>query len=349
LYIFGSFNRFKPGEPGTSKLPPLSVIICANNEADNLSTFLPSVLEQDYPEFQVVVVNDCSTDDTELVLAGLKEKYNNLYYTSIPIDKKFFHGKKLALTIGIKAAKYEHLVMTDADCKPSSGKWLRLMAGKFSEKKKIVLGYGRYEKTGGLLNKLIRYETFWNAVQYFGFALSVRPFMAVGRNLAYTKQLFENSSQFSNNLMIASGDDDLFIVETADKNNTALCFAPDSHTVSVPLNSFREWFSQKSRHLTSSVRYPFAIRSLIFFEFLTRQILWLFTFCSIFFSIFAIIITALFSLLLLIKIVVLRKAGKKLLEKQLFWALLLFDWLLPVIMAILWINNLLRPGRIKWK
>ncbi len=348
LYILGAFNRYKPLER-LQKLPPVSVVICAKNEDSNLKQFLPKVLEQDYPEFQVVVVNDTSTDDTEMVLAEMKEKYKNLYYTSIPVDKKFFHGKKLALTIGIKAAKHEHLVLTDADCYPVSDKWLQYMAGSFSDTKKIVLGYGGYEKQKGLLNLMIRFETFWNAVQYFGFALTVKPFMGVGRNIAYEKEVFTNSSQFRNNLTVASGDDDLFIIEAGNKKNTIICAEPKSHTMSVPPKSRAELKIQKSRHLTSSVHYPFFIKTWLFFEFLTRQLFWLLTICSIFFSIFAPIAAGLFAVLIFTKLMVMGKAAKKLRQKQLFWALLLFDWYMPIWIGILWISNLLRPKGIKWK
>jgi len=348
LYIMAAFNRVKPQTPNPSP-PPVSVVICAKNEAENLRNFLPLILNQNYHNFQVIVVNDCSTDDTELVLAKLKRTNQNLYYTSIPVDKKFFHGKKLALTIGIKAAKHEHVVLTDADCYPTSDRWLQNMASSFTPDKKIILGYGAYRKEKGFLNLLIRYETFWNAVQYFGFASTFKPFMGVGRNIAYEKQLFNDSSQFKNNLTVASGDDDLFLVEMAKPANTTICFSPENHTLSVPSATYRDWESQKSRHLTSSVFYPFFVKGWLFFEFLTRQILWVFTFCSIIFSIFTPIIGVLFALHILIKLIVLNISGKKLAEKQLFWAMLLFDWLIPIWIGALWISNLLRPKKNRWK
>ena len=348
IYVLNAFNRFKPSEE-SHDLPPVSVVICAKNEASNLKQFLPKVLEQDYPEFQVVVVNDTSTDETEMVLAEMKGKYKNLYYTTIPVDKKFFHGKKLALTIGIKAAKHEYLVLTDADCYPLSDKWLRHMAGSFSSTKKIVLGYGGYKKQKGLLNLMIRFETFWNAVQYFGFALTVKPFMGVGRNMAYKKDLFINSSQFRNNLTVASGDDDLFVIEAGNRENTTICAVPESHTISVPPKTRAELMAQRSRHLTSSVHYPLLIKAWLFFEFLTRQLFWLLTICSIIFSIFVPIAGGLFFLLILIKLLVMGKAAKRLRQKQLYWALLLFDWYMPIWIGILWISNLLRPKGIKWK
>ena len=348
LYIMAAFNRFKPSAKNPSP-PPVSVVICAKNEAENIRKFMPLILSQNYHNFQVVVVNDCSTDDTEMVLAELKQTHKNLYYTSIPIDNKFFHGKKLALTLGIKAAKHDHVVLTDADCYPASDKWLQSIADSFSTDKKIILGYGAYEKKSGFLNLLIRFETFWNTIQYFGFSLTLKPFMGVGRNMAYEKQLFNDSSQFKDNLTVASGDDDLFLIEMAKPENTTICFSPDSHTVSVPSATFKEWESQKSRHLTSSVYYPFLIKGWLFFEYLTRQLLWLFTFCSIIFYIFAPIAGVLFTLHILIKVVVLYISGKKLGEKQLFWAILLFDWIIPIIIGILWISNILRPKKNKWK
>ena len=347
-YVMEAFNRFVPPDPNPSP-PPVSVIICAKNESDNLKKFLPLIFKQNYKEFEVVVVNDCSTDDTDNVLAQFKKEHKNFYYTSIPVDKKFFHGKKLALSIGIKAARYDHLVLTDADCYPASDKWLQHMAGSFSNDKKIVLGYGRYEKRKGLLNLLIRYETFWNAVQYFGFSLTFKPFMGVGRNIAYEKQLFTDSSHFRNNLSIASGDDDLFLIEMAKPENTTICYSPESQTISLPSTTLRELRAQKSRHLTSSVYYPFFIKSWLFFEYLSCQILWLLTFCSIFFSILAPVFISLFVLHLIWKLHVLKKAGKKLETGRLFWALLPFDWFLPIWIGILWINNILRPNKNKWK
>ena len=164
------------------------------------------------------MVDDCSTDDTLMKLAEARERYPQLYYTSIPIDNHFKHGKKLAVTVGIKAARYDHLVMTDADCVPASTHWLEAIAQSFTEGKQLVIGYGKYRPTHGLLNYIIRYEAFWNAVQYFGFALSFRPFMGVGRNMSYTRSLYDNGSKYRCNIKILSGDDDLFIAENSKHN-----------------------------------------------------------------------------------------------------------------------------------
>ena len=142
----------------------ISIVICARNEAKNLENFLPRILEQVYPKFEVVVVNDCSTDHTEELLSEMKVRYGHLRYTNIPLNEKFTHGKKLALTVGLKSAQYDHVLLTDADCYPADKLWLQFMAGKLGSGKEIVLGYGRYERRKGLLNLIIRYETVFTAI-----------------------------------------------------------------------------------------------------------------------------------------------------------------------------------------
>ena len=230
LFIFPLISTYKStGRKG--KENPVSVIICAKNEANNLSRFLPLVLDQNYPDFEVIVVNDSSTDNTEALLNELSGKFKNLRFTNIPENEKFKHGKKLALTVGIKAAMHENLLFIDADCYPADREWIRLMSGRFTKQKTIVLGYGRYERRKGLLNILIRYETVFTAIQYFSFSIKGKPYMGVGRNLAYNKSLFFNNKGFASHYHIQTGDDDLFINEVANNKNTAIEFRKESHTV----------------------------------------------------------------------------------------------------------------------
>ena len=190
-WAFFMFRIRKRPRNLAAALPPVSIVVCARNEDENLKKLIPALVGQKYAaEKQIVIVDDCSTDDTPLVLAQLRAKYPEVYTTTIPGDAKFKHGKKLALNVGIKAAKFGHIVFTDADCLPASDNWLTLMMEGYATKgKEMVLGYGRYAKRPGLLNLLLRYEAFWNAVQYFGMAQALKPFMGVGRNLSYSKSL----------------------------------------------------------------------------------------------------------------------------------------------------------------
>ncbi|RME19619.1 MAG: glycosyltransferase [Bacteroidetes bacterium] len=238
---------------------PVSVIICAKNEEENLDENLPYVLQQDYPHFEVVVVNDCSVDNTEGVIDKYLMQYpNKLRKVNIPESDNYKHGKKMAVFIGIKHAKYEHLVFTDADCKPASNQWLKIMASHFRDGIEIVLGYGKYAKKESLLNKIVRYDTLTIGLQYLSSAIKGNPYMGVGRNLAYTKSLFFRNKGFANHYHINSGDDDLFVNETATATNTAVCVHPDAFTISEPPLIFKHWLLQKARHFNTSPLYKTA-------------------------------------------------------------------------------------------
>ncbi len=338
----------KPSVTSSHK-PALSVIICAKNEARNLKQFLPLILKQDYPEFEVVVVNDASSDDSDMILAELKKDYKNLYYTTIPENKQFYQGKKLALTLGVKAAKNEHLVFTDADCYPESDQWLKELSSEFTDSKEIVIGYGRFEKKKSLFNLFLRYETFFNTAQYMGFALRKKPFMAVGRNLAYKKSLFQKSNVFRQYLNIASGDDDLFIKECATESNTSVAISRYSQTISVPPADFGEWITRKSRHLTTSKHYKFKIKWWLTLEPLSRQIFWVLGICSLFFHIFVPVSLGLILSRIIVQYIVLAKAGKALSEEKLFISSLLFDAVIPLIIGSVWLQNIFSANKKKWK
>lgn len=329
--------------------PPVSIIICAKNEQENLERNLPLVLNQDYPNYQVVVVNDCSEDNTEMVLAQFKESHSHLYYTTIPVDKKFFHGKKLALTIGIKAAKHEHLLFTDADCFPSSPQWLSSMVSGFTPGKELVIGYGRYQKDKGFLNTIIRYETFWNAIQYMGHAMVAKPFMAVGRNMAYTKTLFEKGSRFRNTLTIASGDDDLFVMEAGTRSNTSVRFEPQAQTISMAAPTIYHWLVQKSRHLSTASKIPFATKLLLGMEIISRQLFYLLTLYSLIFNIFAPIVAGLLISRLLLVHIIIYKAAQRFDEKGMPFAVLLMDFLIPWLQALAWLFKFIGGNKNRWR
>jgi len=201
---------------------PISIIICARNEIKNLQQYLPLVLDQQYPEFEVVVVNDRSWDGTEEFLEAWEKEHSNLKVVKILDNEKFIAGKKFAVTMGIKAAKHDWLVFTDADCMPASANWLMDMQQPEDENTDIVLGYSPYLKRRGLLNALIRFETFFTAVNYLGFALKGMPYMGVGRNMAYKKSLFFKNKALPPKINIPSVDNNLLLNPQRIKYNTKL-------------------------------------------------------------------------------------------------------------------------------
>lgn len=334
FYLRISFVRRKKN---SGAMVPVSVIVCAKNAADYLQDFLPLVLEQDYPEFEVVVVNDCSYDDTETVLARLSNKYKHLRHTSLFEDAKFKHGKKLALTVGIKSAKHETLVLTDADCYPTSDKWLQAMVSNFSDTKTIVLGYGGYEAKKGILDKIIRYDALFIAMNYLSFAHAGVPYMGVGRNLAYKKKVFWDNNGFESHYFLTSGDDDLFINEVANKKNTTIDLSKDSITRSIQKSSFKEWYFQKKRHSVTSKLYKRKHKMLLGLEPFTRVLTYLFVcaYLIMSFDYFYYYVIGGFALRLVIQLFVIKLAMKRLDEKKLLLYSPLIDMIIPFFYFIL--------------
>jgi len=310
--------------------PPISVVICARDEEKNLEQNLPIILEQNYPNFEVVVVNDCSTDDTDMVLTRLRNQYNHLKTTEIKKDQKFTHGKKLAVTVGIKAATHECLLFTDADCYPVSKNWIAEMAGHYNEKKSIVLGYGGYKPYKGILNTLIRYDTVMIALQYLTYALSGFPYMGVGRNMGYKKTLFYKNKGFAGHYHIDSGDDDIFINQTATKENTEVEISPDSIIRSEPNKNFIGWFKQKKRHLRAATFYNKKTKWRLLTEVYSRIIFFAaFILSLIYFTQFYLYIIGIFAFRYLIKFIILHNISKRLSEKYLLLLSPFYDLLIP--------------------
>ena len=260
IYFFSKLTFFKSKTIAFSK--PISIIVCAKNEADNLKSYLPKVLEQDYPEFEVVVVNDQSQDGTGVVLKNFEQNYPNLVVVTIDEHIKHWPGKKFALTLGIKTAKHEHLLLTDADCLPNSNGWAKQMSSNFNDSE-IILGFGGYQKRKGLLNKIIRFDTFNVAQQYLSYALAGFTYMGVGRNMAYKKSLFFDNKGFAKHLHIPSGDDDLFIQEVAKKDNVSVEINTNAHTTSSVIESWKNWSYQKRRHITTAPLYKTKFKVLL--------------------------------------------------------------------------------------
>ncbi len=255
LVVFKKFAFSKVAKNNPKKIP-VSVIVCAKNEEENISKFVPILAEQDYPDFEIILIDDASSDNTLELLEGFEKQYANIRLVKVENNEAFWGNKKFALTLGIKAAKKPYLLLTDADCYPVSKNWIQEMSSQFTAEKKFVLGYGAYEKiSNSFLNKTIRFETMLTAVQYFSWAKMGHPYMGVGRNLAYKKEEFFNVNGFIDHMKIRSGDDDLFINQAAKGKNTAVCFSTDSFTYSKPKTSFKEWFAQKRRHVSTAEFY----------------------------------------------------------------------------------------------
>lgn len=348
LLVFGKFS-FHKTQNQTSKNIAISVIICAKNEAKNLKKFLPFILEQDYPNFEVVLINDRSTDKTLKVMEAFKSVHHNIKIVNIKNIEAFWGNKKFALTLGIKAATHNFLLFTDADCKPVSNQWISEMSSQFTNSKSIVLGYGAYRKIkGSFLNRLIRFETLMTATQYFSYAKMGQPYMAVGRNLAYRKELFFEASGYISHMRIKSGDDDLFVNQIANSKNTAICFSKESFTESNPKKTFKEWIDQKRRHISTARHYKFNHKALLTAFYMSQLLFWALSVILLSTLTFWEIVLALLIIRLFVQFLSLGFASKKLNEPDLMYYLPILELFLINVQFFIFIKNLIsKPSH--WK
>jgi glycosyltransferase involved in cell wall biosynthesis len=326
----------------------VSVVICARDEYHHLKENLPFMLEQDYPDFEVVVVNHASDDDSAFLLTHLADRYPHLKVVEIRENLNFFSGKKFPLSIGIKSARNELILLTDADCRPAGNQWIRHMQSTFKGPIEIVLGYGPYQKKKGLLNKLIRFDTAQIAIQYLSFALAGIPYMGVGRNMGYLKTLFYRNKGFISHYKISSGDDDLFINRVADRSNTRVIMHPESFTISEPHTAFRYWMLQKKRHLSTSrfyrSRHKFLLGAYNLVQFLFYG-LFIFLLAS---NYNILVVLTFFILKSAVQLYVFGKAFSKLKEKDLVWLIPFYE--IVLLLINLWMSIMTLFSRSpRWK
>jgi glycosyltransferase involved in cell wall biosynthesis len=341
------FNMIKP--VNTIILPKVSVIICARNELKNLRAFLPSVLAQEYtPGYQVVVVNDCSWDESGKYLEELEDAYPHLKVITIREQEKYRHGKKFALTLGIKGAEHEHLLFTDADCKPAGPSWITSMMQQYQPGKEMVVSYGAYLKEPGLLNKWIRFDTAHNALLYLSRALKGKAYMGVGRNLSYVKTLFFRNKGFASHYHMMSGDDDLLINETSTTSNTAVALAPESFTFSKPKTSFMHWFWQKKRHMSTGRFYKGRDRGLIALYFISQLIFWILVIITLILKLYPELVVSMVATRLAVQMFISWKGFKKLGEADLLPFIPFFDFAMAFLYPVLAVTNLFIKTK-SWK
>lgn len=338
------------------EFPGVSVIISAHNESYNLSQYLQALLTQDYPTFEVIVVDDGSEDNTREVVEYYLTQDPRLHMTFVPFGARVGSTKKLALTLGAKAAQYEWLLLTDADCRPESNHWIRTMMAQAT--KDIVLGFSPYFYDKGFVNRLVRFDTLFNGLHYLGAALCGHPYMGVGRNLAYRKSLFFESGGFTHLMTNRAGDDDLFVNHVATKTNTTVALSRESYMWSLAKTSLREWLLQKRRHLSVSPAYRTITKSRLLFEPLTRGLFYATVILILVFGrwdewrdITAMIpvmaVIGLFLVRWILQTAVLNTSARRMgLHRFTMWSVLGFDILLPLVNA--WMLVVPKRKTNKW-
>jgi glycosyltransferase involved in cell wall biosynthesis len=334
LYYFFLFFRvvfFKAKKTKSKAVKPVSVLVCAKNEVENCQKYLPYILAQDYPNFELVLINDGSTDATLTVFEAFASKHKDIKIVNVLENERYWGTKKYALSLGIKAASHEHLLFTDADCKPSSKHWITAIMDTVSNKKQLLLGYGAYKKQKGFLNKLIRYETLFTALQYFSYQLAGIPYMGVGRNMLYTKTLFDTNNGFYTHMNIPSGDDDLFVNEVATKVNSVIVIDKDAFTISKPKATFKAWFRQKRRHINTASHYKKTHQLLLGMHYISLVFLWISAFVLLLFQFQWQTVGALFGIKIVLHYIIIYSTANKLNEKD----LIIFSPILEIVLILM--------------
>ncbi|MBN7815103.1 glycosyltransferase [Algoriphagus pacificus] len=278
LIIFGrtAFYKLSKSSSNSQNEEGVTVLVAAHNEFQNLKTLIPKLFEQDYPKFDVMVVNDRSTDRTKRLLEEMMAIYPRLRSVTVKYTPDHVTSKKFAMTLGIKVSKNDVILLTDADCVPNSNQWIRKMTAPVRENgKTFALGFSGYEKVKGFLNSWIQYETLLTAMYYLSFGLWKAPFMGVGRNLCYRRSFFMEVKAFKGFWHIEGGDDDLFVNQYATGKNTAIVLDPEANTVSKPKLTFKEYLVQKKRHLHAGKFYRAEDKQKIGFFSLSHALFWL--------------------------------------------------------------------------
>jgi cellulose synthase/poly-beta-1,6-N-acetylglucosamine synthase-like glycosyltransferase len=329
---------------------PLSVIVCAHNEYQNLKKLIPRILDQDHSDFEVIVANDRSSDKTLEYLNGMVRQHSMIKMINISSTPEGINPKKYALSLAIAMAKNDILVLTDADCIPASQFWLSIIQTHFRDKVEIVLGFSPYLRVGAtLLDQMISYETLQTAMQYLSFALWGKPYMGVGRNLAYRKSLFDKMNGFDKNIAsINGGDDDLLISKLANYRNTVICLEKGAFCISYPKTNWKDWYLQKIRHLSVSKFYSPSTKILLGTIHISQMIYWLY-FCLFMLDFIRshevfILLCIRMLLLIFIQKIILRKFSLNLS----FWVLPILDLVytlcIPIVALLAW-----NTKKILWK
>jgi len=337
----------KNKEVKKSDLPSVSVVICARNEEDNLFINLPLILEQDYPNFEVIVVNDQSQDDSMHIIKAYQKTHPFIKYIELEKNKHRNFGKKLPLTVGIKGASKDYVIVTDADCQPKSKYWLQHLANNLNAEKQIVLGYSPYEKSKGFLNMLIRFDTTAIAITYLSFAKTALAYMGVGRNMGYSRAKFYDVGGFKSHYHIASGDDDLFIKDAANQKNVAVELSPKSFVYTEPKKTWKKWISQKQRHFTTSGEYKLINKMFLGILPLSMYLMYITFFILLFNTEWQYFVLALFGIRLLFYWVINGLLLKRLEMKDLIWCYPCFEIIHAIVMPFIYYSNT-RTERHKW-
>jgi glycosyltransferase involved in cell wall biosynthesis len=227
---------------------PISVVIATRNEHDQVRQNLPFFLDQNYANFEVVVVIDDSDKDLVYIMNEFEKRYSNLKIVSFDWARNFFVSRKFAESVGIKSATHDRILLSHISTRPASPEWISQMSNTLSDNKKIVIGYYTLASKTSLLNAFVRFDTFFYTLRYLRAAISGNPFTADSRNLAFDRSLFHETKTVARFYNVNTGDEDMFVNKAATADNTTIEIHPNAFVKGQEAINFGDWFSKKIRH-----------------------------------------------------------------------------------------------------
>ncbi|MBC9796096.1 glycosyltransferase [Sinomicrobium weinanense] len=345
--LFGKLAFARTSAP-PENLAPVSVIVRTKNNAELLRQTITSILAQDYPVFQLVLINDASSDHTLDVIEEFAGRYSNIKTVNVISNEAFWGKKKYALTLGIKAAKYNLLVFIEDNYIPVSDHWLREMSRNFRGKKTLVLGYSAVKRVKNVFfNALIRYDNWLRAVKYLSFAHAGLPYSGLGKNLAYHKSAFYEVNGFIGHMDMKNGEDELFVNEVSTAKNTTISLSKYARTRSVTTPSYREWIQQKREGFYVFRNFKLGQRVLLNLFYIAQLLFWLLPLPLIFLARNPVTVLALFLFKWVVQFVVMAKLARKLGEKGFIWLLPLHEFALISVQFYIFITSFRKSTR--WK
>jgi cellulose synthase/poly-beta-1,6-N-acetylglucosamine synthase-like glycosyltransferase len=277
--IFGrvAFGKSKiPIALDSSKQEGVTVLVAAHNESGRLKHLIPVLFQQNYQNFDVLIVNDRSNDRTRRLLEDFSNIYPRLQIVTVDYTPDHLTSKKYALTLGIKASKNDIILLTEADCMPQSQDWIAKMTAPIRERNKIFsIGFSGYERKPGFLNSWIQFETILSAMFYLSFGIWKKPFTGIGKNLSYRRSFFMDAKAFKGFWKVIAGDDELFVNQHVNGKNSEIVLDPEAITISRPKTTFRDYLLQKKKHFQARKHYRKDSKIITGFYGLSHTLFWI--------------------------------------------------------------------------
>jgi hypothetical protein len=349
LWLVNGRLAFYRKESGIQTRQPVSVILSGRDITPGMEDNLDKILKQDYPDFEVVIVNESPDEDNRLYLETLARKYPKLKIINIGENLNFFKGLKFPLSIGIKSSKNDIIIITDIYSIPKSSKWIESIQSNFNQKTDIVLGFSTYPHKIGLFNQWLRFDNLQTSVRYLSFALLGMPYMGVGRNLSYRKTLFYKSHGFTSHYTLITGEDDLFVNQVAQKDSTRIEISEDSHTIFEGKIGFLEWLIQRKMHLETQMYFKLRHRVILGLNSVSLLLFYsAFAILLIYAPAFWILFLSVFGVRTISSMFITKKCMMKLNEKELLLLSPVYELLLLIIIIFLRLSIIFIKSN-KWK